>query len=132
MELEEAIKLLKEMQDNCKNKHTYKDEKAEAKAEAIEVVLKELDKKDKEIERKTEHAKYFSKERNKKIVRIGALEKKLNDSIPKNKIREKIKELEIELKLWGDKYSRDSYGYHFTQVITEQQEKVLKQLLEEE
>ena len=44
MELVEAIKLLKEMQDNCKNKTTYKDEKAEAKSEAIEVVFKELDK----------------------------------------------------------------------------------------
>ena len=42
MELEEAIKLLREMQDNCKTKKTYKDDKAEAKAEAIEVVLKEL------------------------------------------------------------------------------------------
>ena len=39
MELEEAKKLLKEMQENCKNKTIYKDEKAEAKAEAIEVIL---------------------------------------------------------------------------------------------
>lgn len=51
MELEESIKLLKEMQENCKNKTIYKDEKAEAKAEAIEVVLKELEEsKDTDIE----------------------------------------------------------------------------------
>lgn len=43
MKLEKAIKLLREMQDNCKTKKTYKDDKAEAKAEAIEVVLKELE-----------------------------------------------------------------------------------------
>ena len=42
MNLEKAIKLLKEMQENCKNKTIYKDEKAEAKSEAIEVVLEEL------------------------------------------------------------------------------------------
>ena len=43
MDIEEAKELLKEMQENCKSKTIYKDEKAEAKAEAIEVVLKELD-----------------------------------------------------------------------------------------
>lgn len=43
MELEEAKKLLREMQENCKNKTIYKDEKAEDKAEAIEIVLNKLD-----------------------------------------------------------------------------------------
>lgn len=75
MELEESIKLLKEMQENCKNKTIYKDEKAEAKAEAIEVVLKELDKKDKAIEyiKDKKNTRYYEQKiphcRNRVIIR---------------------------------------------------------------
>lgn len=99
MELEEAMKVLKEIQDRCRYcTYIQNGEREEWKKEyqAINVVLNELDKKDKEIERRTEQAKYFSKERNKKIVIIGSLKNKLNDSIPKDKIREYIKEKEEE------------------------------------
>ena len=59
MDLEEAIKLLKEMQENCKNKTIYKDEKAEAKAEAIKVVLKELEYLRKELDEYVEKSMPF-------------------------------------------------------------------------
>ena len=139
MELEEAIRLLKEMQENCKNKTIYKDEKAEVKAEAIERVLrccetsnedisreidnlracfhegvekrnlkidyllKELDKKDKEIEylKKNQRLKkdfngekIFCLEYDKETLRDMVLEKQeeikelKSNSIPKDKIRE--------------------------------------------
>lgn len=126
MDIAEAIKLLKEMQEICRYR-TYMDNEArdewKKEYQAIEVVLKELDKKDKEIERKTEHAKYFSKERNKKIVRIGALENKLNDSIPKNKIREKLEKIEKE------KEQYYAAGQHLMYMLLKNQ---LKSLLEEE
>lgn len=41
--MEEDIKLLREMQENCRTKRDYIDEKAERKAQAIENVLSELE-----------------------------------------------------------------------------------------
>ena len=62
MNLGEAKELLKEMQENCKSKTIYKDEKAEAKAEAIEVVLKELDEKDELLHNTVEYNAVKQKE----------------------------------------------------------------------
>lgn len=62
MDLKEAKELLKEMQENCKSKTIYKDEKAEAKAEAIEVVLKELDEKDELLHNTVEYNAVKQKE----------------------------------------------------------------------
>ena len=42
MDRNTAETLLREMQENCRSKALYKDEKAELKAEAIEFILKSL------------------------------------------------------------------------------------------
>ena len=62
MDIEEAKELLREMQENCKSKTIYKDEKAEAKAEAIGVVLKELDEKDELLHNTVEYNAVKQKE----------------------------------------------------------------------
>lgn len=123
MEIEEAVKNLNNYIFAIDNFGTIDPKCCNNLYEPVKVVLKELDKKDKEIERKTEHAKYFSKERNKKIVRIGALENKLNDSIPKNKIREKLEKIEKE------KEQYYAAGQHLMYMLLKNQ---LKSLLEEE
>lgn len=73
MDLEEAIKLLKEMQENCKSKKAYKDEKAEAKAEAIEVVLNLIEK--------------LQKEKDEILNSKVGVDLSFDDYIPKDKIR---------------------------------------------
>lgn len=131
MELEESIKLLKEMQENCKNKTIYKDEKAEAKAEAIEVVLKEIEylKKNQRLKKDFNGEKIFCLEYDKETLRDMVLEQQeeikelKSNSISKNKIRELFAKHNINIS--EDEITVD--GYNDLYFIDE-----LKELLEEE
>ena len=84
MELEEAIKLLREMQSNALESYNnlrgnYRDVKAKDKAEAIETVLEALE--------KLQQDNYKLDRENQQLF-----ESQIN-SIPKKKIEDKIKEL---------------------------------------
>lgn len=95
--MEEDIKLLKEMKQNCLAKKEYIDPKAEIKAQAIENVLNRLE----QLEKENAELKAMLKNR---IKYTQELEKDLFENashyvVPKSVIREKIEELENNRKM---------------------------------
>ncbi|WP_455937227.1 hypothetical protein [Gemella morbillorum] len=103
--IEEDIVLLKEMQQNCLTKKEYKDSKANKKAKAIEHILsdyKRVLKENEELKKsKTTYEKVRDiQEKNRNIVD--------NKYISKQKVKDKIEELNRKINNGGKTYGR--YG----------------------
>lgn len=98
MNLEEAKNLLIEMRDNCLKDGKYNDPKRKDKAEAIETVLQELDRLQKENGKLTRARKWFVEHTVGQIATPEMLRKILADEyIHKDKIREKIEEIKARM-----------------------------------
>lgn len=83
--MEEDIKILEEMKQNCLTKREYVDPKAERKAQALENIIKGY-------REKEESEKYLYDAYQDAGKKMFEYAEQLENSIPKSKIKEKIEE----------------------------------------